>query len=274
MGAIVRWPRGLSHNMLCYYSICGRRIWLIIGPLAAEVLVRFLSLTLNYVPALCLSIHRARNTSWRGEGLLTRTSLHLHDTVNILFGSAIFRAMSQPNAGEKKTRGKRLGDRILRSLGIEPDRSSPIVSNTTTSASSLRPPAPEAMQSPQQSGNNSPQFRELVPAMTIPESLGGPGVEILVPAPPPVVRNPAPPLPSPVTLAPQAGTMSEKNKVGGLWARALERLCVKDKNTLETNETRSNLDIEELLLAVQAKRDMCLENQWRFEFHGRAVNLR
>ena len=194
---------------------------------------------------------------------------------SLRFGSAIFRAMSQPNAGEKKTRGKQLGDRILRSFGIAPRRSSQIVSTTTTGASSLSPPAPKAMQSPQQSGNNSSlQFRKLVPVMTIPESLGGPGVEMLVPAPPPIVRNPAPPPPSPVTLAPQAGTMSEKNKAGGLWARALERLCIKDKNTLETNETRSTLDIEELLLAVQAKREMCLENQWRFAFHGRAVNLR
>ena len=48
----------------------------------------------------------------------------------------------------------------------------------------------------------------------------------------------------------------------------------KDKRAPEGNDTTPNLDIEELLVAVREKREICLENQWEFEFRGRAVNLR
>ena len=70
--------------------------------------------------------------------------------------------------------------------------------------------------------------------------------------------------------APQFG----KGEVGSLWVRALDSLSEKDKNTLGTNETGSNLDIEELIEAVREKREVCLENQWGFEFHGQSINLR
>ena len=54
----------------------------------------------------------------------------------------------------------------------------------------------------------------------------------------------------------------------------MDSLSEKDKSTLETNKTGSNLDIEELVEAVRGKRNTCLENQWGFEFRGRSVNLR
>ena len=97
---------------------------------------------------------------------------------------------------------------------------------------------------------------------------------LVVPAPFLVVGNTAPPLPRPATPVPTAGTVPDKSEVGSLWARALDGLSAKDRNTLETNETGSNLDIEEILEEVRAKRETCLKNQWEFELCGRSVNLR
>ena len=80
-------------------------------------------------------------------------------------------------------------------------------------------------------------------------------------------------------------SVSAESEARSLWAQALNSMSEKDKGTLrdlsgkdksapEGNETTSNIDIEELLVAVRAKREICLENQWEFEFPGRAVNLR
>ena len=180
--------------------------------------------------------------------------------------------MSQPNASQKKTRRRRLGDRVLRALGMGP-RNLSTDSNTATGANNTIAPATEAARSPRSSGNDSTlQVREMMPVLTTPEPHGGPAA--VAPAPPPVVRNPAPPLSRPATPVPQAGTASDKSGVGSLWARALDSLSEKDRNTLGTNETGSNLDIEELVQAVREKREMCLENQWGFEFRGRSINLR
>ena len=180
--------------------------------------------------------------------------------------------MSQPNAGEK-ARGKRLGDRALRALGIQPHSLSLTDSNTTTGANSTIAPASEAARSPRLCGNDSTlQVRELVPATTTPEPHDGPAV--VVPAPPLVVRSPAPPLSRPATPVPQVGTASNVGEVGSPWARALDSLSEKDRNTLETSETEPGLDIEELVEVVREKREMCLENQWEFEFRGRSINLR
>ena len=95
-----------------------------------------------------------------------------------------------------------------------------------------------------------------------------------VPVPFLVVSHMAPPLPRPATPVPPAGTVSDKSEVRSLWAQALESLPAKDRDTLETNETGSSLDIEELLEEVRAKRETCLKNQWEFELCGRSVNLR
>jgi hypothetical protein len=76
------------------------------------------------------------------------------------------------------------------------------------------------------------------------------------------------------TPAPRTGTASQKSERGNLWDRALAGLPEEDKNTLKTNETTSNLDIEELLSAVRMKREICLRNQWEFAFRGRVINLR
>ena len=97
---------------------------------------------------------------------------------------------------------------------------------------------------------------------------------LVVPAPFLVVGNMAPPLPQPATPVLPVETVSDKSEVGSLWARALDSLSTKDRNTLETNETGSNLDIEEILEEVRAKRETCLKNQWEFELCGRSVNLR
>ena len=143
--------------------------------------------------------------------------------------------MSQSNAGE---------DRFQRWLGIRPRGSAPISTITT------------------------------------PEIPGDPSAGLTVPAPHIAVHNPALPLSSPgvdTAPVPQAGAgraVSGKSGAGSLWARALGSLSEKDKNTLETTETRSKLDIEELLAAVREKQEVCLRNQWEFEFRGRAVNLR
>ena len=80
-------------------------------------------------------------------------------------------------------------------------------------------------------------------------------------------------------------SVSAEAEAESLWAQALNSMSEKDKGTLrglsgkdkwapEGNDTTPNLDIEELLVAVRAKREICLENQWEFEFRGRAVNLR
>ena len=180
--------------------------------------------------------------------------------------------MSQPNPGEKKTRGGRFGDRFRRSWARS---SSSVVSNTTTGASSSIAPASETARSQQQRGSNSTQqLLGLIPIITTPEPLGGPRMGLVVPAPFLVAGNTAPPLLRPATPVPPAGTLSDKSEVGSLWARALDGLSAKDRNTLETNETGSNLDIEELLDEIRAKREECLKNQWEFEFRGRSVNLR
>ena len=176
--------------------------------------------------------------------------------------------MSQPDAGEKKTRGKRLGDQILRSLGKRPRSSPAIVSNTTAAPSSTTAPATEAALSPWLRGKNSAlEIREPILAMAMPEPLGRPGAGLVVQAPHLHVRSPS--LCDPATQIPQG-----KDVVGSLWARAMDNLSEKDKNTLETNKTGSNLDIEELVEAVRAKQKTCLENQWGLEFRGRSVNLR
>ena len=183
--------------------------------------------------------------------------------------------MSQLNAGDKKTGGKRLGDQILRSLGKRSRSSSAIVSSTTTRASSATTPVSETAQPPGLSGNNSTlQIRELIPAMKAPEPLGRPDLEMVVQAPHLVARSPAPPLSSTAAQVPHAGGGSNKGQVGSLWARAMGTLSEKDKNTLETRKTGPNLDIEELVEAVRAKRKTCLENQWGFEFRGQSVDLR
>ena len=176
--------------------------------------------------------------------------------------------MSQPDAGEKKTRGKRLGDQILRSLGKRPRSSQAIVSNTTVASSSTPAPANEAAMSPWLRGSNSAlEIREPIPAMATPEPLGRPGAGLEAQASHLHVRSPS--LCNQATQIPQG-----KDAVGSLWARAMGNLSEKDKNTLETNKIGSNLDIEELVEAVRAKRKTCLENQWGLEFCGRSVNLR
>ena len=182
--------------------------------------------------------------------------------------------MSQPNAGEKKTRENRFSDRIRRSWGIDPRSSPSTVSNTTAGASSSIAPVSEAARPQQLSGSNSTQLLGLIPIITTPEPLGGPRMGLVVPAPFLVAGNTAPPLLRPATPVPTAGTVSDKSEVGSLWARALDGLSGKDRNTLETNETGSNLDIEEVLEEVRAKRETCLKNQWEFELCGRSVNLR
>ena len=79
--------------------------------------------------------------------------------------------------------------------------------------------------------------------------------------------------------------MPDKSEAGDLWAQALSTMSKKEKrwlrrlsgeeeHTVEGNEATSKLDIKELIDAVQAKRRMCLEKQWEFQFRGRAVNLR
>ena len=112
----------------------------------------------------------------------------------------------------------------------------------------------------------------MIPVITTDEPHGG--LAIVVPVPPLVVRNPAPPLSLSANPVPKAGTASDTSGAGSFWARALDSLPEKDRNALGTNETGSNLDIEELVEAVREKQEMCLENQWEFEFRGRSINLR
>ena len=116
----------------------------------------------------------------------------------------------------------------------------------------------------------------------------GPATGLLDQAPHIVVDSAALQLSSPgpdTSPAAQVGAVLDKIEEGSLWARALGSMSEKDKTTLRSlsgkgkdtpggDETTSKLDIEELLTAVRAKREMCLENQWEFEFPGRAVNLR
>jgi translation initiation factor RLI1 len=68
--------------------------------------------------------------------------------------------------------------------------------------------------------------------------------------------------------------VSDKSGAGNLWDRALADSPEKDRNTLMADETRSKLDIDELLDAVRVKREMCLRNQWEFKFRDRVINLR
>ena len=183
--------------------------------------------------------------------------------------------MSQRNTGEKKVKGKRFGDRIRRSLGIDPRSSLSTVSKATTGTSSTITPETEAVRARKRSESNSTlHFHGLIPIITAPELPGGPQLGLVVPAPHLVARSPAPPIPQPAAPVPHAGAVPGKSGVGSLWTRALDSLSEKDKNTLETNETGSNLDIEELIVEVREKREMCLKNQWEFELYGRSVNLR
>ena len=132
------------------------------------------------------------------------------------------------------------------------------------------------------------QSRELIPDAGTPGPHSDPVAGPEVPAPHIVVDNPALPLSSPdndTSLGVKVEAVSDESEAGSLWAQALNSMSEKDKGTLsglsgkdksalEGNETTSKLDIEELLVAVRAKREICLENQWGFEFRGRAVNLR
>ena len=180
--------------------------------------------------------------------------------------------MSEPNAGGKNKSRKR--DSILRWLGLRPRSSPPSASNTVTGDCTIAP-TPGAARSPRPNGNNSERrSQELIPDIAIAGPLGNPG---LVPPRHRVPHNLAQSKSSPgldTTPAPQVGAVFDKSEAGGLWTRALSRLSEKDKNTLENTASRSNLDIEELLGAVRVKRELCLRNQWEFEFQGRAVNLR
>ena len=181
--------------------------------------------------------------------------------------------MSGSNVGGKKTGGRR--DRFRRLFGIRPRSSPSIASDTITGAST--------------SGDNStPQPREPIRGTTTPKPVGDPSADLVVPAPDPVAHDPALPLPSPgldASLAPQVVAAPDKSDAGSLWARAMNSLSEKDRNTLSSlsdrdentpgaTATRSTLDIEELLVAVRVKREMSLRSQWEFEFRGRAVNLR
>ena len=182
--------------------------------------------------------------------------------------------MSQTDAAGKKGRKR---DRFQRMLGIRP-RGSPPIGSDTSASSSVTALAPAAAQSLPLNGGNSPrQSRERIPSISAPERPGDLGVGFAAPAPHPVARSPALPLSSSgldTAPGPQAEAMSDKNEAGNLWGQALGSLSEKDKNTLEASKTGSKLDIEELLVAAKAKRDICLKNQWEFEFRGRAVNLR
>ena len=168
-------------------------------------------------------------------------------------------------------------DRFQRMMGIRP-RGSPPIGSDMAASFSMTARAPAAVQSRPPSGNNSARLsREQIPSISAPERPGDLGVGFAAPAPHPVARNPAlPPSSSGLDMAPgpQAEAMSDKNEAGNLWDQALGSLSEKDKNTLEINTVGSKLDIKELLVAARAKRDICLKNQWEFEFRGRAVNLR
>ena len=162
-------------------------------------------------------------------------------------------------------------------MGIRP-RGSPPVGSDKSASSSRTARAPAAAQSLPLNGNNSARLsREQIPSISAPGPPGTLGVGFAAPAPHSVARNPALPLSSSgldIAPGPQAEVMSDKNEAGNLWDQALGSLSEKDKNALEVNTTGSKLDIEELLVAARAKRDMCLKNRWDFEFRGRAVNLR
>ena len=193
--------------------------------------------------------------------------------------------MSQSNIGEKTSRTRKR-DRFQRLLGIHPRSSSPIASDTFTGASTSGLES-QAARSPQLS-DSAIQFRELIPGVTTSGPLGSPVTELQVPAPYIVVDRPAPPLFSPgKDTSPVVKVEAALGEIeaGSLWAQALNSLSEKDKGTLsglagkdkgapEDSETTSILDIEKLLVAVRAKREMCLENLWEFEFRGRAVTLR
>ena len=173
--------------------------------------------------------------------------------------------MSQSSASAKK--GRKRG-RFQRMLGIRLGSSPPIGSNTTTNANMIAPSSEAARSLPPDGDNSARDSREQIPRISAPEPPSDPH---------PVTRNPALPLSSSgldMAPGPQAEMVSDKSEAGNLWDQALGSVSEKDKNTLAANKTESKLDIEELLVAARAKRDICLENQWEFEFRGRAVNLR
>ena len=176
--------------------------------------------------------------------------------------------MSQSNTSAKKGRKR---DRLGRVLGIRPRSPPPIGADTLTSDSAIAPALKVPRLLPRSGGNSELQRRGRMPGLTTPEPLGDPG------GPSVAVCNPALPEPSPgldTAPATQARTVSGEGESGSLWDQALGSLSKKDKNTLEANGIASKLDIEELLVAVREKREMCLKNQWEFEFRGRVVNLR
>ena len=188
--------------------------------------------------------------------------------------------MSQPNVGGKKRR--RQGDHFRWLFRVHP-RSSPPIARSLTAGTSTSNRASQAAQSTRQS-DSALQSHELIVGVAKP----GPATGLLDQAPHKVVDNAALQLSSPgpdISPTAQVGAVPDKIEEGNLWARALGSMSEKDKSTLRSlsrkgkdtlggNETTSKLDIEELLIAVRAKREMCLENQWEFEFRGRAVNLR
>ena len=187
--------------------------------------------------------------------------------------------MSQPNVGGKKRR--RQEDHFRRVFRIYPRSSRPIASPIASTSTNDR--ESQAARSTWEC-DSALQSHELIVGVAGPGPAGG----LLDQSPHLVVDDGALPLSSPGTdtsPAAQVGALSDKSEEGSLWARALSSMSEKDKSTLsslsgkdkgtsEGNETTSKLDVEELLAAVRAKREMCLENQWEFEFRGRAVNLR
>ena len=185
--------------------------------------------------------------------------------------------MSQSNAGGNRAGRKR--DRVQRWLGTRPRSSLPIGSDETSGAcTTVTVSAAEAARSRQRDGGDSaPHSREQIPSTTTPGPHDDLGVGFVASALHVVVRNLPLPVPSPaLVMAParQAEKVYNKVESGDLWAWALSSLSEKDRNTLEANKTGSKLDIEEFLVAVREKREMCLKNQWEFEFRGRVVNLR
>ena len=177
--------------------------------------------------------------------------------------------MSQSSTSAEKGRKR---DRFGRLLGICPRSPPPISADILTSDSAIAPAPKVARLLPRSEGSSELQLRERMPGLTTPEPLGYPRV-----GPNVVPCNPALPEPSPgldTSPAAQARTVCDEGDEGNLWAQALGSLSEKDKNTLEPNGTASKLDIEELVEAVREKREICLKNQWEFEFRGRVVHLR
>ena len=200
--------------------------------------------------------------------------------------------MPQSNIGGEETRTRKR-DRFRRLLGLHPHSPSSIASDTIsgTSTSDLESQAAESSQ------RSDPALHSCKPisGVATPGPHGDLVAGLVVPVPhiaaDEAAGNPALPLSSPgndASPAVKAEVVSEMGEAGGLWTKALNNLSEKDKITLrslsgmgksalegnKTIETTSKLDIEVILVEVRAKREMCLENQWEFEFRGRAVNLR